>query len=139
MLHSLATRNADVCGTRVGRYHAPSACGQAPDRAFPDQVAIIMSMESSINYNCLDNEDYMKQFDIEMTYRLNSTVPLQYLREGHVADFQLPLVPFEEKSAAAPYLSPFALALPWHVQMPRLTRAPMQSTRWCTCRATATR
>jgi hypothetical protein len=81
------------------RYHAPSACGQQPERAFPDQLAIVMSMESSINYNCLDSGEYMKQFDIEMTYRLNSTVPLQYLREGHVADFKKPLVPFEDKSA----------------------------------------
>ena len=81
------------------RYHAPSACGQVPDRAFPDQVAIVMSMESSINYACLDDANYMKQFDIEMTYRLNCSVPLQYLREGHVEDFKQPVVPFDQKSA----------------------------------------
>ena len=41
----------------------------------------------------------MAAFDIEMSYRLTSAIPLQYLREGHVADFQLPLVPFAQKGA----------------------------------------
>lgn len=60
-----------------------------------------MSMESAYNYHCLDSYEYMRQFDVEMTYRLNSTIPLQYLREGHVTDFKLPLVPFEDKRACA--------------------------------------
>ena len=60
-----------------------------------------MSMESSVNYACLDDANYMRQFDIEMTYRLNCSVPLQYLREGHVEDFKQPVVPFDQKSAFA--------------------------------------
>jgi hypothetical protein len=41
----------------------------------------------------------MDQFDIEMTYRLTCELPLPYLRGGHVDDFKLPLVPFEDKRA----------------------------------------
>jgi hypothetical protein len=67
------------------------------ERAFADQVAIVMSMESAVNYACLDDAAYMALFDIESTYRLTSHIPLPYLREGHVQDFTLPLVPFEEK------------------------------------------
>ena len=39
------------------------------------------------------------RFTCDTVRTLNSTVPLQYLREGHVEDFKLPLVPFEDKSA----------------------------------------
>ncbi len=81
------------------RFHAPSQCGPPVERAFADQIAIVMSMESAVNYACLDDASYMALFDIESTYRLTSHIPLPYLREGHVQDFTLPLVPFEEKRA----------------------------------------
>ena len=101
-----------------------------------------MSMESSVNYNCLDDAHYLSQFDIEMTYRLNCTVPLPYLREGHVEDFKLPLVPFDEKSAQPVLVSSLARPVCLMMSPARLTPrfdASSQSTRWCMCRATARR
>ena len=85
-------------------YHAPSACGGAPDRAFPAQIAVVMSMESSVNYHCLDDPTYMAGFDIEMTYRLRSAIPIPYLHREHVLDFAKPLVPFEEKRDEVIYI-----------------------------------
>lgn len=35
-------------------------------------------MESSAYHTCLDSEEYMKQFDITSTYRIDSDVPLTY-------------------------------------------------------------
>jgi hypothetical protein len=67
-------------------------------------LAPVHRPQSSVNYACLDDPVYMAQFDIEMTYRLNSTMPQPYLREGHVADFALPLVPFEQKEDAVVYV-----------------------------------
>jgi hypothetical protein len=85
-------------------YHAPSACGQAPDRAFPDQIAIVASMESSAYYNCLDDAQYMARFDIEMTYRMTSDIPTPYLRRDHVDNFARPLTHFANKSDALIYI-----------------------------------
>lgn len=90
-------RNQGSEGADALWYHAPSACGGAPDRAFPGQLAITMSMESAANYRCLDDPGYMKGFDIEMTYRLASPIPVPYLHREHVEDFARPTVPFDEK------------------------------------------
>jgi Glycosyltransferase family 10 (fucosyltransferase) C-term len=87
-------------------YHAPTACGQKPDRAFPQQIAIVASMESSAYYSCLDDPNYMRQFDLTMTYRLSSDVPIPYLRPDHVSEFQRPsaVIPFSEKSNSLIYI-----------------------------------
>jgi len=65
---------------------------------------VVMSMESSLNYPCLDDPVWMAQFDIEMTYRLRSTIPLTYLRPGHIEDFSRPLLPFAQKRNAVVYI-----------------------------------
>ena len=38
-------------------------------KARPDQLAVVMSMESAANYLCLDDPAFMAEFDFEMTYR----------------------------------------------------------------------
>jgi hypothetical protein len=41
------TRSRTRCRfVRARRYHAPSGCNAPAERAFPDQVAIVMSMEA---------------------------------------------------------------------------------------------
>jgi len=92
-------------------YHAPSACDRRPERAFPEQLAVVMSMESAGYYVCLKDPGYLAAFDIEMTYRLTSAIPLPYLREGHVSDFRLPLVPFAEKRNEVIYIQSNCAAL----------------------------
>lgn len=79
-------------------YHGPRSCGSAfPERAFAAQIAVIGSIESSINYYCLDDPVFMSRFDVEMTYRLSSHIPLPYLHADHVAAIARPLLPFKEK------------------------------------------
>jgi len=97
-------RSGSAAGADALWYHAPSACGTSPERTSPDQLAVVMSMESSLNYGCLDDPAYMAKFDIEMTYRIRSHIPLPYLRAGHVEDFAKPLVPFEQKKNAVVYI-----------------------------------
>ncbi len=38
-----------------------------------------MSMEASTYYGCLDEQTFMDQFDVEMTYRLCSHLPVRAL------------------------------------------------------------
>ena len=85
-------------------YHAPSSCGSDPSRQKAGQLTVVMSMESSLNYPCLDDAAWMALFDIEMTYRLRSAIPLTYLRPSHIQDFGRPLVPFAAKKNAVVYI-----------------------------------
>jgi alpha-1,3-fucosyltransferase 10 len=85
-------------------YHAPHACSLKPQRAFPKQIAIIASMESSAYYRCLDDALFMSRFNITTTYRLSSDIPTPYLRPDHIDNFARPLVPFAEKSNAIVYI-----------------------------------
>ena len=50
-------------------------------KARPDQWAVIASMESSAYYKCLENEDFMNNFDVRMTYQRAAEVPLIYWNE----------------------------------------------------------
>ncbi|GFH10376.1 uncharacterized protein HaLaN_05678, partial [Haematococcus lacustris] len=67
-----------------------------------------MSMESSYFYACLDDMNYMDQFDIEMTYRRCSHVPVPYF-QGDYAWVQNVLfgdpVPWEDKLDAVAYIN----------------------------------
>jgi len=94
-----------------------------------------MSMESAANYGCLDDPAYMKQFDLEMTYRLRAHIPLPYLRRGHVEDFAKPIVSFENKSARARARARARLRR--RRSSPR--RSLSQRMRWCISSQTAAR
>ena len=58
-------------------YHGPELCANKMikersghvRRARDGQLAVVMSMESAANYNCLDDPAFMAEFDFEMTYR----------------------------------------------------------------------
>ena len=58
-------------------YHGPELCANKQirernghvRRGRPDQLAVVMSMESAANYGCLDDPPFMAEFDLEMTYR----------------------------------------------------------------------
>lgn len=79
-------------------------CSSPSQRAQPDQLALIMSFESSVNYPCLEDPDHLKRFNITMTYRLDSSLPLPSLREDHLQAFTEPVVPFEQKKDAIVFL-----------------------------------
>lgn len=79
-------------------------CSSPSQRARPDQLALIMSFESSVNYPCLEDPDHLKRFNMTMTYRLDSSLPLPSLREDHLQAFTEPVVPFEQKKDAIIFL-----------------------------------
>jgi hypothetical protein len=50
-------------------YHIPSFAGKPRAKAFPNQLRLAMSLESSAYYSNLDSPSFMCHFDAEMTYR----------------------------------------------------------------------
>ena len=56
------------------------------------QWSVIASMESSAYYSCLDDDTFMANFDIKMTYHRKAEVPLLYWssRSATHADLLLP-------------------------------------------------
>jgi hypothetical protein len=50
-------------------YHVPAWLGKPRRKAFPMQLRLAMSLESSAYYEELDDPSYMCHFDAEMTYR----------------------------------------------------------------------
>lgn len=67
----------------MGVWHKPWNKTFSTFKARPDQIAILASMESSTYYTCLDFEYWMKNFDLEMTYRQSSQVQLLYWNNGY--------------------------------------------------------
>lgn len=60
-------------------YHIPSMGASAKlEKRHPKQLLIGMSMESSEYYPALDDKEFMKNFDIESTYRTCSQAPVYY-------------------------------------------------------------
>lgn len=63
-------------------YHAPSFSGEPRPKAFPNQLRLVMSLESAAYYAVLDDPKFMCQFDAEMTYRTCAQVTNWYSLEG---------------------------------------------------------
>ncbi len=63
-------------------FHVPTAPPLGRLRKRPGQKWVAWSMESEVNYPRLRDPDYMRQFDITMTYRLDSDVPAPYFGPG---------------------------------------------------------
>jgi alpha-1,3-fucosyltransferase 10 len=61
-------------------------------RAFPEQSWVIWSQESSVQFPQLDDPAFVRRFDLTMTYRFDSDVPIPYLSDG-MFDRLPPLVP----------------------------------------------
>lgn len=87
-------------------YHIPSFGGGAT-KAKPSQLTVGMSMESAEYYGSLNDRSYMSQFDIEMTYRLCSQVPVLYFdyNKHQVGALFTPPKPFEEKKTGLAYVN----------------------------------
>jgi len=59
-------------------FHVPTAPDLANFAKRAGQVWVAWSMESEVFYPLLSNVEYMKQFDLTMTYRFDSDVPVPY-------------------------------------------------------------
>jgi hypothetical protein len=60
-------------------FHVPIAPDVRRIRKYPGQIWVAFSMESDVNFPSLSNLDYMRRFDLTMTYRLDSDIPVPYL------------------------------------------------------------
>ena len=63
------------------------------------QLWVAWSMESAAMYPQLADSQFLRAFDLTMTYRLDSDVPVPYFEPGLLADLAVPPAP---KTAAAP-------------------------------------
>jgi hypothetical protein len=80
-------------------FHIPTVPDLRRIRKYPGQKWVAWSMESDINYPMLRFGPFMAQFDLTMTYRLDSDVPLVYFGRwvrDHLLD------PPREKTEEAP-------------------------------------
>jgi hypothetical protein len=59
-------------------FHIPTAPDLRRIRKYPGQKWVAWSMESDVNYPMLRFGPFMAQFDLTMTYRLDSDVPMLY-------------------------------------------------------------
>lgn len=94
-------------------FHIPSL-GRLPEVAKPPgQVWVAWSMEAEANYPRLANPEFMRRFDLTMTYRLNADIPIPYnCFYGSPADFiqalrQPPRSKSRDRLAALFISSPF--------------------------------
>ncbi|KAK9826868.1 hypothetical protein WJX81_002023 [Elliptochloris bilobata] len=86
-------------------YHAPNICeGVQVERASPGQALVVASMEPAGYYPCLDNPAFMGLFDLEMSYRLRSQIPVPYLREDQIAAWEGLQAPFAARANASAFV-----------------------------------
>ncbi|HQZ36736.1 MAG TPA: glycosyltransferase family 10 [Ilumatobacteraceae bacterium] len=69
-------------------------------RAFPDQLWVQWSQESTVQYPMLLDEGFNAKFDLRMTYRLDSDVPIPYVTPD-MFDALQPIVPLEQRNEVA--------------------------------------
>jgi hypothetical protein len=60
-------------------FHVPTTPDVRRIRKYPGQIWVAFSMESDVNYPALSNLHYLRRFDLTMTYRLDSDIPVPYL------------------------------------------------------------
>jgi hypothetical protein len=60
-------------------FHVPTTPDVTRVRKYPGQIWVAFSMESDVNYPSLSNLHFMRRFDLTMTYRLDSDIPVPYL------------------------------------------------------------
>ena len=80
-------------------FHVPSAPDLEGIPKYEGQVWVAWSMESDVNYPQLRNLEYMKRFDLTMTYRFDSDIPTAYFGPHTVYEIVRPPQP---KTEAAP-------------------------------------
>ena len=88
-------------------YHSPAAGAPPSTKPHPAQIRVIMSMESAKYYPKLSSKEFMSKFDIEMTYRTTSDIPLYYagVYVDHYDEVFAPIkIPYEEKIKAVIYM-----------------------------------
>ena len=75
----LATEPDRLPDAHVVVFHVPTTPDVSRIRKYPGQIWVAFSMESDVNYPSLSNLEYMRRFDLTMTYRRDSDIPVPYL------------------------------------------------------------
>lgn len=83
-------------------FHLPSMGSAGPGVKPARQKWVAWSMESEVNYPQLADRAFMSRFDLTMTYRLDSDVPIPYLEPETLHEFRRPPV---EKTADVAYFA----------------------------------
>ncbi len=84
-------------------YHAP-CLSEVPRRLRRGQRLILASMESDVNYPILAHPRALAHFDLLMTYRLDSDIPMPYANRRQYPGLAEPRMPSTGPMAAAPAL-----------------------------------
>jgi Glycosyltransferase family 10 (fucosyltransferase) C-term/Fucosyltransferase, N-terminal len=86
-------------------FHIPSMFSWSAVHKHPGQKWVAWSAESDVNYPHLRNRAFMARFDLTMTYRLDSDVPVTYIDEWIYGQLRRPPVPKTENATAVIFLS----------------------------------
>ena len=81
-------------------FHVPTAPNPRRARKYRGQKWVAYSLESDVNYPRLRDPEYMSQFDLTMTYRWDSDVPLMYWWPELRAALSRPPMPKKETPPA---------------------------------------
>ena len=68
-----------------------------PERSFPEQLWVQWSQESAVHYPQLLDDEFNSRFDLRMTYRLDSDVPIPYVAPD-MFDALAPLTPLDRRN-----------------------------------------
>jgi hypothetical protein len=74
----LTTDTDRLPDAHVVMFHVPNTPDVRKIRKYPGQIWVAFSMESDVNYPALINLEYMRRFDLTMTYRRDSDIPVPY-------------------------------------------------------------
>jgi hypothetical protein len=77
---------------KVVLFHLQTMPGQEFPKRYPGQLWAVFSMESSVNYPALADQEFMRQFDITMGYWRDATVWTPYFNLGTAKLLRLPPV-----------------------------------------------
>jgi hypothetical protein len=81
-------------------FHIPTSPDLRDVPKYPGQIWVAWSMESDINYPQLANIDFMKRFDLTMTYRFDSDIPVVYFGPSTLVAMVRPPMPKTESVPA---------------------------------------
>ena len=86
-------------------FHIPSMLSWSVVHKRPGQKWVGWSAECDVNYPQLRNRVFMARFDLTMTYRLDSDVPVPYINEWIYGQLRRPPAPKTENATAVIFLS----------------------------------
>ena len=86
-------------------FHIPTIPPLAGISKYPGQIWVAFCLESEVNYPCLSSLEFMRQFDLTMTYRLHSDIPALYIGLHTLAALRRPPLPKTEDASAVYFAS----------------------------------